>query len=202
MDVVVRAHHAEVSDKFRQHAVEKLAKVERLDGRLMRLEVCVSEERNPRLSDHKERVEITVHSKGPLIRAEASAPDLYAALDIALDRLTARLRKAADKRRIHHGMRTPDSLHSRTATSNGRAAGSDADHVGEAVGDADDEDTDHGIVVREKLFESRPMTLDDALLQMELVGHNFFLFPDAETGQPSVVYRRKGYDYGVIRLQQ
>jgi ribosomal subunit interface protein len=200
MDIVVKAHQAEVTDAFRAHVIEKLGRVERLAARAIRLEVCVSEERNPRLADQKERVEITCVSKGPLIRAEASAPDVYAALDVALDRLTGRLRRAADKRRIHHGSRTPESLHSRPVSVNGNGAAAQGETSAEA--DSGDDDTPFDIVVREKVFESRPMTLDDALHQMELVGHDFFLFPDAETGQASVVYRRKGYDYGVIRLKQ
>jgi ribosomal subunit interface protein len=198
MDIVVKGRKAEVSDKFRQHATEKLAKVERLDHRIVRLEVEVCTEQNPRLSSVKDRVEVTCRSKGPVIRAEAAATDPYAALDLALDKLAARLRRAADKRRVHHGLRTPDSIHSPAAHANGAAAEpGDAPDVNAGT---EDDDEPSGVVVREKVFEGTPMTLDEALFQMELVGHDFFLFPDADSGLPSVVYRRKGYDYGVIRL--
>ena len=198
MDIVIKGRKVEVSEKFRQHATEKLHRVEKLDHRIIRLEVEVSLERNPRQSDHRERVEVTCYSKGPVIRAEAAAPDPYAALDMALDKLSARLRKAADKRRVHHGQRTPESLHSSAVPSNGQRSDTERAPEDEAEGSTD---VEVAIVVREKTFESEPMTLDQALLQMELIGHDFFLFPDADTGLACVVYRRKGYDYGVIRLK-
>ena len=201
MDIVVKGRGAEVSDKFRQHATEKLAKVERLDSRIFRLEVEVCAEHNPRLSSVKDRVEVTCLSKGPVIRAEAASADPYVALDLALDKLQGRLRRAADKRRVHHGLRTPESIHSPTAHANGSTARSTGQPDSDAADStAVDEEEPSGVVVREKTFEGAPMTLDEALFQMELVGHDFFLFADADTGLPSVVYRRKGYDYGVIRL--
>ena len=200
MDIVVKGRGAEVSDKFRQHATDKLAKVERLDHRIIRLEVELGQEHNPRLSSVKDRVEVTCLSKGPVIRAEAAAADPYIALDLALDKLQGRLRRAADKRRVHHGLRTPQSIHSPAAHANGTAPVSVAEPDVVAADSTADEEEPTGVVVREKTFEGGPMTLDEALFQMELVGHDFFLFADAESGLPSVVYRRKGYDYGVIRL--
>ena len=110
MDIVVKGRHTEVSDRFRRHAAEKLTKVEKHDQRVIRIDVEVSTERNPRQSDQRERIELTVVSKGPVVRAEARADDPYAALDIALGRLEARLRRAADRRRVHHGGKTPRSL--------------------------------------------------------------------------------------------
>ena len=200
MDIVVKGRGAEVSEKFRQHAAEKLSKVERLDHRIFRLEVELCSEHNPRLASVKDRVEVTCLSKGPVIRAEAASADPYAALDMALDKLEGRLRRAADKRRVHHGLRTPESIHSPAAHANGSTpAGASEAAAADAAENTADEEVG-GVVVREKTFEGQPMTLDEALFQMELVGHDFFLFPDADTGLPSVVYRRKGYDYGVIRL--
>ena len=200
MDIVVKGRGTEVSEKFRQHATDKLTKVERLDHRIFRLEVEVCAEHNPRMSSVKDRVEVTCLSKGPVIRAEAASTDPYVALDLALDKLESRLRRAADKRRVHHGLRTPESIHSPTAHANGSmpAVADEAD--ADAVGSATDEEEASGVVVREKVFEGTPMTLDEALFQMELVGHDFFLFTDSGSGLSSVVYRRKGYDYGVIRL--
>ena len=201
MDIVVKGRKAEVSEKFRQHATDKLAKVERFDQRIFRLEVELCTETNPRLAAVKDRVEVTCLSKGPVIRAEAASTDPYVALDLAVDKLQSRLRRAADKRRVHHGLRTPESIHSPAAHANGSAA---ATQVATEEPDADvaggDEEEPDGVVVREKMFEAGPMTLDEALFQMELVGHDFFLFHDADKDLPSVVYRRKGYDYGVIRL--
>jgi ribosomal subunit interface protein len=196
MEIVVKGRRTDVTEAFRQHAIDKLSRIERLNHRIIRLDVEVSEERNPRLNSQKERVELTVASKGPVIRAEASAPDLYAALDLAVGKLEGRLRRGADKRRVHHGQRTPESLQNATS-GNGQV------HARPVQDDVAVEDDGHEppIVVREKVHEAPPMTLDDALQQMELVGHDFFLFADAGTGHPSVVYRRKGYAYGVIRLK-
>ncbi|MDQ4008388.1 MAG: ribosome-associated translation inhibitor RaiA [Actinomycetota bacterium] len=204
MDVVVKGRHCEVSDRFRQHVEEKLARLEKLDHRVISVDVEVSKERNPRMADRKVRVELTMKSRGPVMRAEAAAEDKMAALDMALDRLQARMRKAADRKRIHHGSRTPVSVAQATAESaNGVAPAEtegEEDLTGEhkvgpltVVGDGP-------LVVREKTHEAAPMTLDQALYEMELVGHDFYLFMDKENEQPSVVYRRRGYDYGVIRL--
>jgi ribosomal subunit interface protein len=204
VDVVVKGRHCEVSDRFRQHVEEKLARLEKLNHRVIRVDVEVSKERNPRMSDRAVRVELTMKSRGPVMRAEAAAEDKMAALDMAVDRLQSRMRKAADRRRIHHGTRTPVSVAEATA-SNGVAPVetemTEVDPTGEhkvgpltVVGDGP-------LVVREKTHQAAPMTLDQALYEMELVGHDFFLFLDKESEQPSVVYRRRGYDYGVIRLR-
>jgi ribosomal subunit interface protein len=200
MDIVVKGRGTEVSEKFRQHAADKLTKVGRLDHRIFRLEVEVCSEHNPRLSSVKDRVEVTCLSKGPVIRAEAASTDPYAALDLVLDKLESRLRRAADKRRVHHGKRTPESIHSPAAHANGARPVEEAEPDADAAGTAADLEEAGGVVVREKMFEAAPMTLDEALFQMELVGHDFFLFHDADKDLPSVVYRRKGYDYGVLRL--
>src|SRR5512144_242593 len=205
VDIVVKGRHLEVSDRFRRHAAEKLTRIEKLDGKIIRLDVEVSEERNRRLSSLRQRVEITVRSRGPVIRAEAAAEDKYAALDVALDKLENRLRRCADRRRVHHGSRTPVSVSAATAaTAGATTAGATAPPAGaaeETVAGGEDEEPDTGpMVVREKVHEAAPMTLDQALFEMELVGHDFFLFCDKDSGLPSVVYRRKGYDYGVIRL--
>lgn len=194
MDIVVKGRKADVSEKFRQHTVDKLTKVERLNHKIIRIDVEVSQERNPRLSAQKDRVELTCLSKGPIIRAEAAAADAYAALDLALDKLEGRLRRAADKRRVHHGQHSPESL---------RQGATIVEPQEEGLRDeAQDDADDPQIVVREKTFDNEAMTLDDALHHMELVGHDFFLFADSESGLASVVYRRKGYAYGVIRLKQ
>jgi ribosomal subunit interface protein len=206
VDVVVKGRHCEVSDRFRQHVEEKLARLEKLDHRVIQVDVEVSKERNPRMADRKVRVELTMKSRGPVVRAEAAAEDKMAALDLALDRLQARMRKAADRRRIHHGSRTPVSVAQATAASNNGVP--DAPLAGESEQDPTGEHKvgpltvvgDGPLVVREKTHEAAAMTLDQALYEMELVGHDFFLFMDKESEQPSVVYRRRGYDYGVIRL--
>lgn len=251
MDVVVKGRHCSVTDRFRRHVEDKLVRLERFAAKAIRLEVEVSKERNPRLADRSERVEITFLSKGPAVRAEAAADDRFSALDLALDKLLARLRKAHDRRRVHHGARTPISVAQATAgldvmsngssgqayqdpesverpverpargraarSGDGQAAGSAAGSragsaAGSAAGSGDGEVEvssvagievvgDGPLVVREKTHNANPITLDQALYEMELIGHDFYLFIDADTKLPSVVYRRRGYDYGVIRLE-
>jgi ribosomal subunit interface protein len=196
VDVVVKGRHLEVSDRFRQHTQEKLARLEKYDHRLMRVEVQVSEERNPRLSAQSHRVELTVRSKGPAVRAEAAAEDKMAALDLALERLEAQLRKAADRRRGHHGSRRPASLSDVLTPEPDGVPEPQTGHVAEA-----DADQTEQLVVREKSHRAAPMSIDQALYEMELVGHDFYLFHDEKTHQPAVVYRRHGYHYGVIRLE-
>ena len=202
MDVVVTSRHCTVSDAFRAYVDEKITRLEKLNDRLIRVQVEVSAERNKRQHDQASRVEITLHGKGPVVRAEAAAEDKPAAFDQALDKLMAQLRRAADRKRVHHGAHAPRSLHD-------AAADQPASVEGTAEVDRSDRHTvagmevegDGPLVVREKTHSAVPMTLDQALHEMELVGHDFFLFIDAEHSAPSVVYRRKAYDYGVIRLQ-
>lgn len=217
MDIVVKGRHCEVSDRFRDHVSEKLSRLHKYDHRVIRVDVEVTAERNPRLSGRAWRVELTVHSRGPVVRAEAAAEDKMSALDGAWDKLEARVRKAADRRRIHRGQRKPMSLAEATAIPasavNGASAGAastDTWAAAEAVEAAEPPPVHHvgplevvgdgPPVVREKTHETAPMTLDQALYEMELIGHDFYLFVDQHTEQPSVVYRRRGYDYGVIRL--
>ncbi len=202
MDIVVKGRNVEVPDHFRQHVSEKLAPSERLDSRVIRLDVELMHEKNPRQSAKCQRVEITVRSKGPVIRAEACAETFYAALDAAVLKLEARLRKSHDRRRVHHGGKTPPSVAQATAglpTDRQLAETPVALLDREPEAPAPEDDT-ASLVVRDKTHEARPLTTEEALHEMELVGHDFFLFVEATTGLPSVVYRRHGYDYGVIRL--
>jgi len=200
VDIVVKGRHTEISERFRQHVADKLAKVEKLDSKVISVDVECAKERNPRQADQSERVELTIYSRGPIVRAEASAQDCYAALDVAVAKLEARLRKATDRRKVHYGKKTPVSVAAATAALDDelqRAGASAAADTGSA--DAPD-DTGSALVIREKLHAATPMDLDQALYEMELVGHDFYLFVDATTSAPSVVYRRHAYDYGVIRL--
>lgn len=212
MDIVVKGRNVEVPDHYRVHVGDKLAKIERYDQKLIRVDVELFHERNRRQSDHCQRVEITVYSRGPVIRAEACAKDFYAALDAAIAKLDTRLRRAADRRRVHRGRHTPVSVAAATAklptawVNESTAAEPESAGVATAVAEAPDAPEAEGYddqpwhIVREKEHPGEPMTVDDALFQMELVGHDFYLFMDKESGRPSVVYRRKGYDYGIISL--
>jgi ribosomal subunit interface protein len=207
VDIVVKGRKTEVPERFRKHVAEKLEKIQKLDGKVISLDVEVSKEHNPRQADRSDRVEITLRTRGPVVRAEASARDPYAALDLAAGKLEARLRKAADKRRVHRGgSRSPMSVAAATAPLAAEMNGGTAESPTETevpttrVGPLEIKGNGP-LVVREKTHAAPPMLLDQALYEMELVGHDFYLFMDADTGQPSVVYRRHGYDYGVIHLK-
>ncbi|GGK58327.1 ribosomal subunit interface protein [Planomonospora parontospora subsp. parontospora] len=212
MDIIVKGRHTGVSDRFRDHVTTKLARIERLDQKLIRVDVEVSKERNPRMADQRERVELTIHSRGPAVRAEASAEDRFSALDIALGKLEGRLRRLADRRKVHHGTSVAELTAAAVAESfEADGAGirlQAAEEEPEAGGEVLEDKTivpiemegDGPLVVREKFHKADPMTIDQALLEMELVGHDFYLFRDKESGLPSVVYLRKGYNYGVLRL--
>jgi ribosomal subunit interface protein len=238
VDIVVKGRNVDVPARYRQHVAEKLHKVERYDGKIIRVDVELFHERNPRQSGTCQRVEITCASRGPVVRAEASSGDFYSALDLAMTKLDARLRRFADRRRVHRGRRAPVSVAAATsgldvasddlvaatvaaqaaaaqtasaATADARAAAASTNgsapegHVTQGYAPFDDTPTDEfddqpWHIVREKEHPTEPMTVDDALFQMEMVGHDFFLFMDKESGRPSVVYRRHAYDYGVIAL--
>jgi ribosomal subunit interface protein len=103
VDIIFKGRHTDVLDRFRRHARAKLAKIEKLDHKAIRVDVEVTAERNPRQSQRRERVELTISSRGPAIRAEAAAEDRYAALDIAFSKLESRLRRACDRRKCRHG---------------------------------------------------------------------------------------------------
>jgi ribosomal subunit interface protein len=283
MEITFKGRHTSVPERFRRHASAKLAKLEKLDHNAIRIDVEVSTERNPRQADHSERVELTIRSRGPAIRAEAAADDRYAALDLAFIKLEGQLRKAAERRKVRRGDLTvrstevlaavaapagadaavaepadladvaipaipaPDDAAMLNGTPVGRRAGTRAHGKSGARTGArpggrmngqrrseaviplpalpEDEAVDFArfsdeaeaeasvsgllsmhmvgdgpLVVREKFHASEPMTIDQAFLEMELVGHDFFAYHDSQCGKFSVIYRRRGYDYGVIRL--
>jgi ribosomal subunit interface protein len=206
VDIVVKGRKTEVPERFRKHVAEKLERIQKLDTKVISLDVELSKERNPRQAERSDRVEITLHSKGPVIRAEACASDAYAALDLASAKLDAQLRKAADRRRMHKGARSAMSVAEATALLSEEAAAQAA--ADEASGEVQrtrigtlEIEGEGPLIVREKTHAAVPMALDQAFYEMELVGHDFYLFMDSDTGQPSVVYRRRGYDYGVIHLK-
>ncbi len=206
MDVVITGRHCELSEGFRAHVQEKLARLEKHDHRIMRMAVEVEAERNPRQADQAMRVELTAISRGPVVRAEARSADKMAALDLALDKLAAQMRRASDRRRTHRVRRAaPDAGHvidlhpSDTTEAELTAAEAAVEEQGYDGPIA--MEGDGPLMVREKVHAAVPMTLDQALYEMELVGHDFYLFNDADTGKASVVYRRRGWSYGVIHLE-
>jgi ribosomal subunit interface protein len=208
VDIVVKGRNVEVPDHYRQHVADKLHKIERYDQKIIRVDVELFHERNPRQSDNCQRVEITCMSRGPVVRAEACAADFYAALDCAITKLNARLRRSADRRRVHRGRRAPVSVAVATAPLAEPQSGIDGAALAAAAVTPTDVMDDYAAepddqpwhIVREKEHPADPMTVDDALFHMELLGHDFYLFLDKDSGRPSVVYRRHAYDYGVISL--
>jgi ribosomal subunit interface protein len=219
VEIVVTGRNVEVPQHFRVHVAEKIGRLERYDHKIVGMEVELFHERNRRQLKNCQRVEITGRGCGPIARAEASAQDFYAALDAAIGKLEARLRRSHDRRRVT-GKRTRvlAGRGAATAVLDAPAVTSDDRTDDEADIRADDtvdveipvprghgDDLPEAIpgrIVRRKVHTATPMTVDDALSRMELVGHDFYLFSEKDSGQPCVVYRRKGYDYGMIRLEQ
>jgi ribosomal subunit interface protein len=208
VEIVVTGRNVEVPEHFRVHVADKVARLERYDHKIMGMEVELFHEPNRRQLKNCQRVEITGRGCGPAARAEASAQDFYAALDAAVAKLDARLRRSHDRRRV-------TGKRARVLAGRGAATAvldelRQVDVSPEGVGIPGPRGHDEhlptpdepipGRIVRSKVHTADPMSVDDALSRMELVGHDFYLFADADSGEPCVVYRRKGYDYGMIRL--
>jgi ribosomal subunit interface protein len=230
VEITVTARNLGITDRFREYATEKAEKIDHLAEKAIAFEIKVSRHHETRGSSGEDRVELTLIGPGPLVRAESAGADKYAAFDLAMAKLVERIRQAKDRRKVHRGKRRPVSLREASAdgfrviditpadveviekvttgpvplvsaSSTRRGAAEDLDAFGADAGDDADEPYTP-VVIRKKVFAASPMTVDDALYNMELVGHDFYLFIDSESGRPSVVYRRKGWDYGVIGLER
>lgn len=214
MDIVVTGRQLTISDSFRAHIEDKIAKVEQLAPRAQRVEVHVAHDKNTRQPETSERVELTVVAKGLVIRAEAMASDKYAALDLAWAKLVERLRRARDRNKVSRA-----GHHRKESTAEALAKMPVADPIVPTDGGTESAETDAAagpdrtngrikaegdspVVLREKSFAAAPIGIEEALNRMELVGHDFYLFIDEASQKPSVVYRRKGWSYGVIALDE
>lgn len=216
MEFVVKGRNAEISDRFRTHVEEKLTKIAQFAPRAQRVDVELTHEPNPAQADRADRIEITVRDKGPVIRAEAAAGDQYSALDLATEKLVEQLRRAHERRKDHRRGRGQEpteeelnfeallaQIQPKTTTKekpdvprtglSGEVPQVPGEEVESQLGESP-------VVVRQKLYEAKPMSVDSALYEMELVGHPFYLFIDEATKQPCVAYRRHGWTYGIIRL--
>jgi len=225
MDIVVKGRNVEVPEHYRVHVSEKLSRLERYDRKIVRFDVELFHEPNRRQHKNCQRVEITTQIRGQVLCAAACAGDFYAALDSATNKLESRLRRIHDRRRVHYGRRSPASVGQAVGAAAPILTEADPGEAGFAptvlLEAATDEATDGyrhepripeqrwtddvedylpGQVVAEKKNSNQPMSVESALSEMELVGHDFYLFTDADNGLPSVVYRRKGFAYGVVRL--
>lgn len=197
-----------VSDRFRTVVEEKSTRIENLAPRAQRLDIKVTHRAYHNGGREEETVELTVTGKGPVVRAEATDSDKFTALDLAVDKLAEQLRRAKDKRvdarnhprgaKLDKGSGSlqgidvqPASVDTLRAVATGGIA---------VIDQAEAEEDYSPVVIRTKSFAPEWMSVEEAVDRMELVGHDFFLFIDARTDHPSVVYRRKGWDYGVIAL--
>jgi ribosomal subunit interface protein len=202
-EVVVKGRNVEIPDHFRIYVSEKLSRLERFDRTIYLFDVELDHERNRRQRKNCQHVEITARGRGPVVRGEACADSFYAALESAVCKLESRLRRSKDRRKIHYGDKTPVSLARATAVGPLQDPGdmtTTTDGTSPQVDGAAIDGHEPGRIVRTKEHPAKPMTVDDALYEMELVGHDFFLFHDKQSDRPCVVYRRHAYNYGLIRL--
>lgn len=203
MDVSFIGRNITISDRFREYAEDKFDKVEQLSNRAQRLDIKVTKEAHARVASTAITVELTVVGRGKVIRAEAQAEDKFAAFDLAFGKFMERLRRARDKRKDHQARGRGNSVAEATAS---LPVVDTSVPLSEALKSEDDgQDTEFyddvaPVQIRRKVFPAQPMTVTQAVDAMELVGHDFFLFVDAETNRPSAVYRRKGWSYGAISL--
>jgi ribosomal subunit interface protein len=212
MDITITGRGVGIPDRFEDYAIEKAERVEHLAEKALALEIRVCRHHETKGSSGDDRVELTLIGPGPIVRAESDGSDKYAAFDLALDKLMERLRQAKDRKKVHRGQHRPTSL--REATAGGFSGAGITPATPDAIdrvttgsvpvvdAAAEEEKDWTPVVIRQKVFPAVRMTQEDAVDHMELVGHDFFLFIDAATDRPSVVYRRKGWDYGVIHLEE
>lgn len=212
VEITVSGRNLGVTDRFREYAIEKAEKIDHLADRAIAFEIKVSRHHETRGASGDDRVELTLFGPGPLVRAESAGSDKYVAFDLAMAKLVERIRQSKDRKKVHRGKHRPVSLHE--ASSAGFSVVDITPASPEVIekvatgqipiqsGEPEPGDADYSpVVIRQKVFPSSHMTVTDALDHMELVGHDFFLFIDSETERPSVVYRRTGWDYGVISLE-
>ncbi|MCI1935451.1 MAG: ribosome-associated translation inhibitor RaiA [Bifidobacteriaceae bacterium] len=212
MEIIVTGRHTQIGQRFRDIVETKMNRVTTIAPDAARVQIVVTHEGNPRQADTAKKVEITVVAGRTVVRAEASSADEFSALDIALDKLTLRLRRSRDRRKDHRrgyanavpvdlGVVEPPASTKEEETPEERA--DHADVLAADLGPGESVEVQVGdtpIVIRRKLHIAEPMSIDEALYEMELIGHDFFLFVNKATNRPSVVYRRHGWSYGVFEI--
>jgi ribosomal subunit interface protein len=207
MELRISTRNLKISDRFREYVGDRAAKVEQLSHRPQELHIKVTRHEHNR-SGAEDQVELTVYEPGHVVRAEARAPEEFAAFDMAFGKLLERLRRYSDKKKVHRGGGHSNlGLSELSASDFATLDVKPADYrvimgeVTELPPTVEPETGESPVVIRRKEFSAEPMTVTEALDHMELVGHDFYLFRDSETSQASVVYRRRGYSYGLISLE-
>jgi putative sigma-54 modulation protein len=184
MQIMVAGRHMAITDPVRDYAEEKIGKVAKIHDRDdMQIEVVLHVEKNP-ANKNRDVAEVTARMKGTVVRAEEAAPDMYAAIDLVSEKLERQMRKYKTK--------LIDRRNSKTSLKT-------APGVAEIGAPLEEEEPAGGRIVRVKNVDSKPMTEDEAIMQMELLGHDFFVFTHADFGDVHVLYRRHDGDYGLIR---
>lgn len=208
MELTIQGRNVTISDRFREYVETKVARFEELGDKVQRIEIKVLKE-NPQPGHDGMRVEATVIGRGPVVRAEARGDDKQAAFDSAYAKLIEQLRRARDRRKTHRGNHRPTAVHEATAALPVLPISDRPYASPEELSAAESEafDTEYAlsedvppVEIRRKSFPAERMSADQAIDRMELVGHDFFLYIDSATDEPSVAYRRKGWEYGVISL--
>jgi putative sigma-54 modulation protein len=175
----VKGKNVEISDSLRTYAQEKLSKLNKHLNDAARLELELAVEKNPSIAENQ-IAEGTIWTKGPVLRARESSPDMRASIDMLVEKLERQARRYRDKRRPRGGGRAAPAVETGT------------------IAVAEEESP---MIVKTKQFAVKPMTPEEAVLQLELIGHDFFVFQNAETTDVNVVYRRRDGDYGLIEPQ-
>lgn len=178
MRLQVKGKNVEVSEPIRQYAEDKLRKLEPHLHELTEVELELAVEKNPSIADDH-IAEATVWTKGPVLRAREASGDMKASIDELVEKLLRQAKRYQEKKRDHRPHRNGNNV-----TEGGRMA-TDAEPQ----------------IVKSKQFDMKPMSAEEAVLQLELVGHDFFVFRSSETDQINVTYRRKGGGYGLIEPQ-
>jgi len=186
MKLVIHGKNIEITDAIREYVHQKIEKAASHSQNITnQVDVHLSVARNPRIST-KQAAEVTIYANGIVIRAEESSESLYASIDLVADKIARQLRKYKEKRQDHktQPISTKEAVAPETVA---------ADLIGDRTPELPEE------VVRTKYFSMPPMTLEEAQEQLQLVGHDFYMFHNAETGEINVIYERNHGGYGVIQ---
>ncbi len=184
MQVIVKGRNINITEALRKYAVDKISKMTKYFDQIIKIEIEFIVEKNPSISEAK-TVEATVFTKGPVIRAKESSTDMYASIDMVAAKLERQVKRYKGKLQTHVS-RSNESVKANIVS-------------GEPIGEAKNQESkEKPRIVKIKQVPMKPMSPIEASLQMELLGHDFYVFTNAETDEVNVVYRRKDNNYGLI----